>query len=419
MHHLPKLILTILMLPIGICSQAQIPLAEYRKAVETHSRLLREAEARHDEAQALTQLARVQRFPQLTASGDFSLAIRSQKGIKPWDFSFGPEILATLYGGGALQTAFRSASIESEITRETLRATHYNVRYSADYTYWNLSAMTLYRASKHRYVELIKALMEIIERRFEEGYTAKGDLLMIQAQLSTAEYELLVAEEQFEEALHNFNILRGTESDRPVELTQSILDSLPIPLRKSFAATLEARPDFEAARLRTRKAQNDIGLAAARYNPTISVGINGYWHPESPNRNGQTTLDGALFARIGIPIFGWGARRRAVGAAHAAARQAEWQEAELNESILREERNGWSALVESQARVEAMAESLRIAGENLELSTYSYREGLTTIYSVLQAQLNWIQIYTNVITAHFNLAIACSAYERITAQGEY
>ena len=74
------------------------------------------------------------------------------------------------------------------------------------------------------------------------------------------------------------------------------------------------------------------------------------------------------------------------------------------------------ALENSRAQVEAMEQSLRIAGENLDISTYSYGEGLATILDVLQAQLSWIQLYTNAIKAHYNYAVAVSDYRRITAQ---
>ena len=86
------------------------------------------------------------------------------------------------------------------------------------------------------------------------------------------------------------------------------------------------------------------------------------------------------------------------------------------ENIVREEMNGWTALENSRAQVEAMEQSLRIAGENLDISTYSYGEGLATILDVLQAQLSWIQLYTNAIKAHYNYAVAVSDYRRITAQ---
>ena len=122
---------------------------------------------------------------------------------------------------------------------------------------------------------------------------------------------------------------------------------------------------------------------------------------------------------MNIPIFHFRERRHAVGAARAVALQSEWTQAQLHDDILRQERNGWTALNESRAQVDAVKESLRIAGENLDLSTYSYGEGLTTVLDVLQAQLSWIQLYTNAITARFNYAVARSSYQRITAeQGE-
>ena len=59
--------------------------------------------------------------------------------------------------------------------------------------------------------------------------------------------------------------------------------------------------------------------------------------------------------------------------------------------------------------------SLRIAGENLEISTYSYGEGQASILDVLQAQLSWIQLYTNAIQSRYNYAVAVADYRRITA----
>ena len=61
--------------------------------------------------------------------------------------------------------------------------------------------------------------------------------------------------------------------------------------------------------------------------------------------------------------------------------------------------------------------NLSIAGENLSISTYSYNEGQATVLDVLQAQISWIQIYTNAITARFNYAVAVSEYQLVTGFG--
>ena len=167
-----------------------------------------------------------------------------------------------------------------------------------------------------------------------------------------------------------------------------------------------------------RQEQAEAGIRAVRapFNPQLSVGVGGMWQPYYPNSTGATYVDGSAFVKLSVPIFHWGERRRAVGAARAVQLQQEWNAALVHDDIVREEMNGWTALVQSRAQVDASEESLRIAGENLSISTYSYGEGLATILDVLQAQLSWIQLYSNAIRAHYNYAVAVSDYQRITAQ---
>lgn len=418
MNHLRTFICTLVLLASGVwTTSAQLSLADYRERVIRYSRSLRSSQARTEEAHERQRLAASQLWPQLSATGSFTLNLRPNEGIKPWGFSLGPELSATLYGAG-LRERFEAAKRNLWATEAEAFEAQIEIRYAADYAYWNLSAMEAYRAAMERYVEIIRSLKRIIEERFNEGYIAKGDVLMVEARLSTAEYELLVAEQNFEVALHNFNILQGAPSDEGFALGESILDKRPHPERSPLSELFDARPDLRAAALRIEEAEWTTRTIRSGYNPRLSIGINGSWSPQTPNRNGETTLNGALFARLSVPIFGWGARRRAVAANRAVESRLHWAHEELRDEILLEERNGWSAVVESYARMQTMRESLRIAGENLELGTYSYGEGLSTILDVLQTQLDWIQIYTNSITAHFHFAIACADYKRITARDD-
>ena len=265
-------------------------------------------------------------------------------------------------------------------------------------------------------MEIIRSLKRIIDRRFAEGYIAKGDVLMIDARLSEAEYALESVERSRDLAIHNFNTLRGAPADAPVVLAQSIRDSVPDLRRAGDTLALARRPDYAAALSRADYAAEGVNVARAAYDPHVSVGAGGSWQPRSPNRTGATVVDGTLFVKVSVPLFHWGERRRAVGAARAAADESAWSAAQLRDDIVREESDGWTAVVVSAAQVEATRESLRIAGENLDLSTYSYGEGMATILDVLQAQLNWIQLYTNSIQAHCDRALARAGYLRITAQ---
>lgn len=409
----PILILLAL-LPLSL--RAQTSLADYRDAVADYSWQLKVAAAQVDAAAETAGQARTWRLPRLSLDGSFTGTVHHYDGIERWTFSVLPQLVQTLYGGGAVQAAVKQAELGYGIAVCDEAFTRLDVRFAADYAYWNLSAVELSAASMREYVSIIRSLKAVVDRRFAEGLIAKGDVLMIDARLSEAQYELVSAEQRLYVALHNFNILRGTDPSLDVRLGQGIRDSLPAPARVLAAEALLRRPDYAAARLRSEQALVGIRAARAAFNPQVSVGIGGSWQPYTPNRTGATTVDGSAFVKLSVPIFHWGERRRAVGAAQAVQLQNEWSAALLHDNIVLQEVNAWTAIVQTRAQVDASEESLRIAGENLAISTYSYGEGLTTILDVLQAQLSWIQLYTNAIRAHYNYAVAISDYERITAQ---
>ena len=366
---------------------AQTSLGDYRQAVTEYSWELKVAASKSDAASQTMGQARTGYLPRLSLDGSFTATVHHYDGVERWNFSVLPQLVQTVYGGGAVRAAYKQAELGYDIALCDEEFTQLDVRYAAEYTYWNLSAMELYAASMRQYVNIIRSLKEVVDRRFAEGYIAKGDVLMIDARLSEAQYGLVSAEQNYTVALHNFNILRGTDPDLAVELAQGIRDSLPQPVRVLPDEVLGRRPDYMAARLRSEQADAGIRAARAPFNPQVSVGIGGSWQPYFPNRTGATTVDGSAFVKLTLPIFHWGERRRATGAARAVQRQSEWNTALLHDNIVRDEMNGWTALVNSRAQVDATEQSLRIAGENLDISTYSYGEGLSTILDVLQAQL--------------------------------
>ena len=408
------LLLLLAALPVPLC--AQVSLVRYRDAVAAYSRQLKIAAAKADAAAETAGQARTGRLPRLSMEGSFTLTAHRYEDIRQWTFSVLPQLVQTLYGGGAVRAAVRQTELGYGIALCDEAFSRLDVRFAADYAYWNLSAVELYAASMREYVSIIRSLKGVVDRRFTEGYIARGDVLMIDARLSEAEYELVSAERRHDVALHNFNILRGTAPAGGVKLSEDIRDSLPMPVRAAVSDALERRPDYAAARLRAEQAEIGIRAARASFNPQLSVGIGGSWQPDVPNRTGATTLDGSAFVKLSVPIFHGGERRRAVGAARAVQLQTAWNSALLHDEVVLQEMNGWTEIVQSRAQVDATEQSLRIAGENLSISTYSYGEGLATILDVLQAQLSWIQLYTNAIRAHYNYAVALSDYERITAR---
>ena len=189
-----------------------------------------------------------------------------------------------------------------------------------------------------------------------------------------------------------------------------------MPRRVTVEELALRRPDIRMAELAIRSAQWGTKIARSAYNPTISANVSGSWHTFTPNLSNKTYVDGAAVISLSVPIFHWGERRYAVARARADERIAENNLENALDDMLQEEADGWSALNNSYSQMQSSLKNLQIAGENLSISTYSYQEGQATVLDVLQAQISWIQIYTNAITARFNYAVAVSAYMRLTAE---
>lgn len=409
-----KIRLLFILLSLSMSATAQMSLNEYRAQVLEYSLDLKKVE--NSALSSIHELDKYKtlRLPTLSLSGSFDYNMRQLSGQKQWSFALQPKLTQTLYSGGSVASTIQTYQIKSEIALCDVDFTYLEVLYAADYAYWSLISMRRLRDAMHEYVKIIESLKGVIDRRFDEGYISKGDVLMIATRLSEARYSYVAAEQSYIVSLHNFNILRGEFAEESVDLEQTDVADVVLPQRLSLVEILDRRPDFAATELSRSAADVAIRTSKAAYNPSLSAGVSTTWMPYMPNISGRTRIDGAAFLSLSATLFHFGERRKATAVARAAYVESEINEAILHDSIEKEEANGWTAVVDTKAQLYTATESLSIAGESLGISTYSYNEGQTTILDVMQAQISWIQIYTNAINAEFNYMVAVSSYAKIS-----
>ena len=404
-----RLPIIIALLCSTIVAQAQITFSEYVNAVIEYSHTLLSAEAMVDGRVAESKIAKRNMLPNLSLSSDADLDFRSD------DIGWGvrADISQPIYNGGRYKSLAEQSQyqlIESAGVRDK---SELDVRYSAEVAYWALSRAEIYREAMLDYINIIETLRDVALHRFEEGYTSKSDLLQVESRLSDAEYQLSQAEQRWSVALHNFNVLRGADPAESVELGWSILDDYTLPTRVDGSEYIEKHPDYVVAVAGRESARCNISLRGANYLPRLNLGLFGLWQPKV---DAGTQLNGGVMLSLNAPIFHFGERREALRSARSGYRSAELIVDNVVDDIMLNESNGWTNLESSYQRIGATRRSLEIAKENLDISTYSYREGLATILDVLQAQLSWLQIYQNAITAQYDYAVAISSYRYIIAQ---
>ena len=413
-----------ILLFVAQTARCQISLQSYRDSVYAASQELMNSEQALLKAEATERQRHTAMLPSLSADGGFSKTFRRSADNHLWGFSISPQITQTIYGSGA-RAAFRQARSLAVSALHDSQNVLLNMRYVADFAYWNVSAMQLYMGATNEYVKIILSLYNVVKERFSEGYAAKSDMLQVEARLSDAEFSQIAARNNYQVAINRFNNLRGVEVSqsedslaRRIELSQSIIDSIPMPQRISIETIYAHRPDVQSANARLRAAEFGVQRTKASFNPKINAGVSGSWQTFTPNSTNRTFCDAAITLGVNIPIFHWNERRYAVSSAQTDVAVAFNNLEQIQEDIVMQEANAWSALMSSYSQMQSSLHNLSIAGENLSISTYSYNEGQATVLDVLQAQISWIQIYTNAITARFNYAIAVSEYNLVTGQDE-
>lgn len=403
-------------------AQGPISLDEYRERVLDYSYTLKMARENRAAAEAGVRQSYTGFLPALSAAGDFSVNFKDRYAVSngasqllhPYAFSLQPALVQNIYTGGAVRNSYEQAKISSEIARYGEEQSQLSVAYLAEYNYWNLASNEALLAIATRYEGIVRNMYNVVRTRFDDGYVAKNDLLMIETRLREAEYSRVNADNLYRVSLQNFNILMGA-----VPLTQhTVADSVTMPVQLPMYAgvqeALSRRPDYLSADRRVEYNRYGVKLASAKFNPQLSAGVQGLWRNNTPNLGG-TDLDGLAFLRLSVPIFHWGERRHAVTASQAAVRSSEYEKLQLIDNITQEIMTAWTNIVESASQIDIARANLEVARENLSLNTFSYNEGLLTILDVISAQLSWLQAYTNTITANFNQKVAIAAYHKAIA----
>ncbi len=397
-------------------SHAQIDVDYYLNAVMEYSHQLAAAEAATEGADADMLRARKGYLPSLDMGRDVDYSFRKRNGERRLGWTMRADVSQALFDGGSVRAAVKQAEARYGVREGEERSAMLDVEYEAVACYWSLSRADIYLQAMSYYRDIIVSLRDVVKRRYDEGYTSKSDLLQVESRLSDAEYLYSSAEQQRLVALHAFNTLCGQNPTREVVLMESILDTMCRPQREVFDDVVARHPDYAVSLAESEYARWGVKAARAEFLPSINIGVYGLWQPNSPNVKGAgTRLDGGVALSFHTPIFHFGERSVALRSARSAQQVAAIGVESVLDRLSLEESDGWTNILSTEARVEAARRNLSLARENLEISTYSYHEGLATILDVLQAQLSWLQIYENAIAAHYDYALAIAAYRRITA----
>lgn len=401
----------------GIVDAQTLSVEQYRQKVLEYNQDIQKSQQAVNGALYSLKGIKTGFFPKLDITGNYSYQLEKVEFLPGTDLkhdNYGVEagLVQNVYSGSAVRKQYDVAKLQHAIARLSVEHTVDNMIYAADVSYWSVAAnRNLYELSE-QFVQIVRELYEIVNKRFEEGAISKTDVLMVQNRLKEAELQLNTNSTNYKTALQSLNIMMGVEPDAAVVLTDSIQKVLWVPKQEGLNKALERRADYQSAIMGIEMAKLQTDMARSKYLPQLAVGIKEKYGTTLLNVDGKAQWATTAYAQINIPVFHWGEMRQNVRLSRTQEWTKELERSQLKDQVSKELNNAWVNVIEISKKLEIVYSSLDIAKDNLTLNTFSYNEGKLPIIDVLSAQVSWLQAYTNVVSVNYQYKVALAEYAK-------
>ena len=401
----------------GIVDAQTLSVEQYRQKVLEYNQDIQKSQQAVNGALYSLKGIKTGFFPKLDITGNYSYQLEKVEFLPGTDLkhdNYGVEagLVQNVYSGSAVRKQYDVAKLQHAIAQLSVEHTVDNMIYAADVSYWSVAAnRNLYELSE-QFVQIVRELYEIVNKRFEEGAISKTDVLMVQNRLKEAELQLNTNSTNYKTALQSLNIMMGVEPDAAVVLTDSIQKVLWVPKQEGLNKALERRADYQSAIMGIEMAKLQTDMARSNYLPQLAVGIKEKYGTTLLNVDGKAQWATTAYAQINIPVFHWGEMRQNVRLSRTQEWTKELERSQLKDQVSKELNNAWVNVIEISKKLEIVYSSLDIAKDNLTLNTFSYNEGKLPIIDVLSAQVSWLQAYTNVVSVNYQYKVALAEYAK-------
>jgi multidrug efflux system outer membrane protein len=371
--------------------------------------------ARIDEARALVEVTEADRRPVIdaTANADRSRISRrtgtplpAGSAVESSNYRLALNASYELDLWDRLRNATEAARAEllaAQSARDTVRIA---VAAAVAQSYFTLRALDLQVATALRTIEVRERALELQRKRVEAGVLAELDLRQLEAELAAVRAQLppLTGSREREEAALALLLGRSpraimdevvaTRSDADLGLVAPVIPAgMPSEL-------LLRRPDIVEAERRLAAASARVAIARVAHFPSIA--LTGYLGTESAALSGLFSGPAGIWqAAIALaqPIFAGGRLEAELDVARARERQVLARYQGVIQSAFRDVRSALASQAQARASFDAEQARVHALAETVRLAQLRYEGGLASQIELLDAQRNLLAAELNRIEA--------------------
>ena len=395
MHKAPKCILILIFLGFCLrCAYAEDTLSWndcVKEAAKNNPDLIA-AEEEIKQSEAAKGITASPLFPQVDASLTASTA-RTDNGVSQSStgdsYGYGVSGTQLIFDGSKTINEVRAASEDIKASKQNFRYTSSIVRYRLRSAFIDLLRTQEMLHITEEIYNIRRSNLELVSLRYASGLEHKGALMLAEADLSDAKYQIAQARRNLEVAQRNLTKEMGRQEFVSIQLKGDFQVKDLAKEKPDFEVLAKDNPSLQQLIAQKNAADFNLRSAYANFSPNLTgqAGANksgSHWEPRGDQWN--------LGLVLSMPIFEGGLRFAQVSQAKALLNQLVQNQRSTRDSLVATLEQAWALLQDAVDNVEVQKKNLLAAEERSKISQAQYSTGFVSFD-------NWTIIEDNLVIA--------------------
>lgn len=289
-----------------------------------------------------------------------------------------------IFAGGRILNGNKLASLGEDVSEYENNLSRNEVLLKTEEQYWLVVSLNEKLKTIQRYEELLNSLLLQVEDAYKSGIVTRNDVLEIKVKRS----EVLLNKSKLENGVKLASMALCQYIGTPYDSTLVLIDSLnvedsPQAYYVENAEALKNRPEYHLLEASVYAEQLQTDMKLGEYLPQAAVGVGGLYM--KMDQSNDRTL-GVIFGTVSIPISGWWEASHTLSERRVKEEIAENNLLDNSQLLTLQMQKAWQDLTDAYKQVLLSEEETAQAEENLKVNQDSYKNGMSTISDLLEAQ---------------------------------
>lgn len=345
----------------------------------------------------------------------FFVPLATPTGTKD-NYNWSTSVSQPVFTGGALINSYLLAKIGVDSAKVTVEQTKLDLVLQVKVSYYAVLTAEKGVEVAQQAVQQLESHYTVAKAFFEVGITAKNDVLQVEVQLAQTRQNLIAAEHNLEVARAVFNTFLRRDINEPVRLAETLeYTPLTINMNALYGEASRERPEIRLSDLGIKSAKKEVGIAASKLFPQLSIVYTYERLGDDP------TVEGSQFTRMhdwnvmGVAqwtIWDWGKAWWGVGESKARVFQAECALQQVKDQVILEVQAAALKVDEAKKNIQVAETAVSQAEEDSRINEERFKGQVGTTTEVLDSLTRLTQARTNYYSALSDYDVAKARLQR-------